>query len=134
MIPWSSGCRCPVVIGGKNSTATCDNFKLYKQLCTDALSMISSTVRNGLVMAMCVVPLTTIEPISKVVTSRLETFTNLQEDGSFKDRSGSYDRNLGLALSNGLGNGLGNTWKVNEKTGQIEIFVIDSIRWFEKEI
>jgi hypothetical protein len=79
-----------------------------------------------LVMAMCVVPLTTIEPISKVVTSRLETFSNLQEDGSFKDRSGSYDRNLGLALSNVLGNGLGNTWKVNEKTGQIEIFVIDS--------
>ncbi|MBD2384421.1 O-antigen ligase domain-containing protein [Cylindrospermum sp. FACHB-282] len=79
-----------------------------------------------LVMAMCVVPLITIEPISKVVTSRLETFSNLQEDGSFKDRSGSYDRNLGLALSNGWGNGLGNIWKVNEKTGQIEVFVIDS--------
>ncbi|WP_016949038.1 hypothetical protein [Anabaena sp. PCC 7108] len=79
-----------------------------------------------LVMAMCVVPLISIEPISKVVTARLESFSNLQEDGSFKDRSGSYDRNLGLALSNGLGNGLGNTWKVNEKTGQIEVVVIDS--------
>ncbi|AFZ26771.1 hypothetical protein Cylst_4706 [Cylindrospermum stagnale PCC 7417] len=79
-----------------------------------------------LVMAMCVVPLVTIEPISKVVTARLESFSNLQEDTSFRDRSGSYDRNLGLALSSGLGNGLGNTWKVNEKTGQIEVFVIDS--------
>ncbi len=78
------------------------------------------------VIAICVVPLTTIEPISKVVASRLETFSNLEDDSSFKDRSGSYDRNLGIALSNGLGNGLGNTWKVNEKTGQIEVFVIDS--------
>lgn len=25
-----------------------------------------------------------------------------------------------------MGNGLGNIWKVNEKTGQIEVFVIDS--------
>ncbi|MBW4560114.1 MAG: O-antigen ligase domain-containing protein [Mojavia pulchra JT2-VF2] len=79
-----------------------------------------------LVMAVCVVPLTTIEPISEVVTDRLESFSNLQEDNSFKDRSGSYDRNLGIALSNVLGNGLGNIWKVNEKTGQIEVFVIDS--------
>jgi hypothetical protein len=79
-----------------------------------------------LVMAMCVIPLATIEPIATVVSNRFETFTNLQEDTSFKDRSGSYDRNLGLALSNGFGNGLGNIWKVNEKTGQIEVFVIDS--------
>jgi hypothetical protein len=79
-----------------------------------------------LVMAMCIVPLMTIEPISKAVTGRFESFANLQEDTSFKDRSGSYDRNLSLALSNVLGNGLGNIWKVNEKTGQIEVVVIDS--------
>jgi hypothetical protein len=79
-----------------------------------------------LVMAMCVIPLLTIEPIAKVVNSRLETFVNLQEDGSLKDRSGSYERNLGLALTNSFGNGLGNIWKVNEKTGQIEVVVIDS--------
>lgn len=79
-----------------------------------------------LVMAICVVPLATIEPISEVVTSRLESFSNLQEDGSFQDRSATYDRNLNLALSTGLGNGLGNIWKVNEKTGEIEVIVIDS--------
>ncbi|BAY13423.1 glucose-6-phosphate isomerase [Calothrix sp. NIES-2098] len=79
-----------------------------------------------LVMALCIVPLITIEPISKVVATRFETFSNLEEDNSFRDRSGSYDRNLSIALSNGLGNGLGNIWKVNEKTGQIEVFVIDS--------
>ncbi|OCQ93115.1 glucose-6-phosphate isomerase [Nostoc sp. MBR 210] len=78
------------------------------------------------VMALCVIPLTTIEPISEVVSARLESFSNLEKDTSFKDRSGSYDRNLSIALSNVLGNGLGNIWKVNEKTGQIEVFVIDS--------
>lgn len=79
-----------------------------------------------LVMTMCVIPLTTIEPISQVVTTRLESFSNLEEDGSFKDRSKTYNRNLDLALSTGLGNGLGNIWKVNEETGQIEVVVIDS--------
>ncbi|YAF93970.1 MAG: O-antigen ligase domain-containing protein [Nodularia sp. CChRGM 3473] len=79
-----------------------------------------------LVMVMCVVPLTNIEPISDVVTDRFESFSNLEEDTSFRDRSGSYDRNLSLALSNVLGNGLGNIWTVNEKTGQIEVFVLDS--------
>ncbi|NEU71175.1 O-antigen ligase domain-containing protein [Hassallia byssoidea VB512170] len=79
-----------------------------------------------LVMIVCVAPLLTIEPISSVVSKRVETFVNLQEDGSFRDRSSSYDRNLSVALSNTLGNGFGNTWKVNEKTGQIEVFVIDS--------
>ncbi len=78
------------------------------------------------VMAICVVPLTTIEPIAGVVATRLETLSSLEDDGSFQDRSGSYDKNLSLALSNGLGNGLGNIWKVNEKTGQIEVVVIDS--------
>ncbi|BAZ82017.1 O-antigen ligase domain-containing protein [Sphaerospermopsis kisseleviana CS-549] len=79
-----------------------------------------------LVMAMCVVPLLNIEPISEVVTTRLESFSNLQKDTSFLERSKSYDRNLNLALSTALGNGLGNIWKVNEKTGQIEVIVIDS--------
>jgi hypothetical protein len=77
-------------------------------------------------MALCVVPLANIEPISDVVASRLESFSNLEEDGSFKDRSASYDRNLSVALSNVFGNGFGNTWKVDEKTGQIVVFVIDS--------
>lgn len=79
-----------------------------------------------LVMAMCFVPLLNIEPISEVVTTRLESFSNLQKDTSFLERSKSYDRNLNLALSTALGNGLGNIWKVNEKTGQIEVMVIDS--------
>ncbi|MEA5513220.1 O-antigen ligase domain-containing protein [Nodularia sp. UHCC 0506] len=79
-----------------------------------------------LIMVMCVVPLTNIEPISTVVTERFESFANLENDTSFQDRSGSYDRNLTLALSNVLGNGLGNIWTVDEKTGHLEVFVLDS--------
>ncbi len=79
-----------------------------------------------LIMLMCVVPLTNIEPISDVVTERLESFSNLEQDTSVRERSESYDRNLTLALSNVFGTGLGNIWKVNEKTGQIEVVVLDS--------
>ena len=79
-----------------------------------------------LVMTICVIPLVTIEPLSKVITTRLESLSNIEKDPSFRDRSATYDRSLNLALSNVIGNGFGNTWKVNEKTGQIEVVVIDS--------
>jgi hypothetical protein len=79
-----------------------------------------------LIIIMCVIPLTNIEPISDVVTNRLETFSQLEKDTSFNERSESYERNLNLALSNVLGNGLGNIWTVNEKTGELEVFVLDS--------
>jgi hypothetical protein len=79
-----------------------------------------------LVMVVCVAPLLTIEPISSVVATRFETFANLKEDSSFRDRSNIYDKSLSVALSNTLGNGFGGGLKINEKTGRIEIFVIDS--------
>jgi hypothetical protein len=79
-----------------------------------------------LVMVVCVAPLLTIEPISTVLATRFESLGNLEEDSSFRDRSSSYDRNLSIALSNTLGNGFGSSLKVDEKTGRIEIFVIDS--------
>lgn len=79
-----------------------------------------------LIMVLSIIPLVTIKPISEVVTTRLESFSKLEEDSSFQDRSKTYDRNLNLALSTPLGNGVGNIWKVNEKTGQIEVAVIDS--------
>jgi hypothetical protein len=78
-----------------------------------------------MVMAVCVVPLTTIEPISDAISARLETFQNLEEDSSFRDRSEIYERDLNLALSNGLGNGFGGSWFINKK-GQLEVIVIDS--------
>lgn len=79
-----------------------------------------------LVIVVCVIPILAIDPISDVVVTRLETFTNLSTDQSFNDRANNYDRQLEIAFSSLLGTGLGNTWVVNERTGQIEVIVIDS--------
>ncbi|MBO3461306.1 O-antigen ligase family protein [Aetokthonos hydrillicola Thurmond2011] len=78
-----------------------------------------------LVMALCVVPLTTYEPISKSISNRLQTFSNLEQDNSFQGRSAIYQRDLELALSQGLGKGLGSTWVIDEK-GDLQVIVIDS--------
>jgi hypothetical protein len=78
-----------------------------------------------LVMMICVIPLVAIEPFSEVIADRLETVTNLQEDQSFNERSASYDRNLSVALSSPLGNGIGGTWIV-DKDGKLLLIVLDS--------
>ncbi|MBA3921665.1 MAG: O-antigen ligase domain-containing protein [Nostocaceae cyanobacterium] len=79
-----------------------------------------------LVLVLCVVPLTTIEPFSKIISERFQSFSNLKQDQSYNDREANYDRKLSLALSNGLGNGIGGTWVLNEKNGKLEPIVIDS--------
>jgi hypothetical protein len=61
-----------------------------------------------LVGALCVVPLTMIEPFSEVIGTRVETLSNVQEDGSRLERQQNYDRFLNYALANVLGDGIGN--------------------------
>jgi hypothetical protein len=78
-----------------------------------------------LVMSLCVVPLTAIEPFSEVINARIESITNLKKDQSYKDRSQNYDKQLNVALSNSLGNGIGSAFFVNEK-GVLEQVVFDS--------
>jgi hypothetical protein len=78
-----------------------------------------------LVLAIFVIPLTTIEPFSEAINSRFQTFSKIEDDSSFNDRTDLYDRDLGLALSNGLGNGLGAIWFVNNN-GAPQKVVIDS--------
>ena len=78
-----------------------------------------------IVMALCVVPLTTIEPFAKIINSRVESLTNLKKDTSFNERSALYDRNLNLAFSNGLGNGIGGKYIVNDK-GLLQEVTLDS--------
>lgn len=78
-----------------------------------------------LVMAVCVFPLTTIDPFSKIINARLQTFSNLEDDTSLNERSNIYDRNLNLALSTDLGEGIGNTYKINEQ-GVLQEVVVDS--------
>jgi hypothetical protein len=77
-----------------------------------------------LVMAVCVIPLTTIEPFSQTIATRLQTFSDLEEDDSATVRKQIYENGLGRALSNGLGNGIGNTFVVID--GKLEPIVIDS--------
>lgn len=78
-----------------------------------------------LVMAICVLPLATIEPFSEIITSRLETFTNLKKDTSYNERSELYEQNVELAFSSGLGRGIGSKYYVNEK-GLLQEVTLDS--------
>jgi len=78
-----------------------------------------------LIMALCVIPLTQIEQFSKPITTRFETFSNLEDDDSARVRQKIYEDGLNSALTNALGNGVGNTFIVNEK-GVLEPIVVDS--------
>ncbi len=60
-----------------------------------------------LVMGLCVLPLTTMQPFSDAINARLQTLSKPNNDISYTQRSETYDKSLGLALSQGLGVGLG---------------------------
>jgi hypothetical protein len=77
------------------------------------------------IMALCVLPLTTMEPFASTISDRIETFTNLENDSSAKIRQQIYEDGLNAALTNALGNGIGNTFIVNEE-GVLEPIVVDS--------
>jgi len=77
------------------------------------------------VMALCVVPLTTIEPFAEIINARIESLTNLKKDTSFNERSALYERNLNLAFSSGLGKGIGGKYIVNDQ-GLLQEVTLDS--------
>jgi hypothetical protein len=60
-----------------------------------------------LVLAILVVPLSTVEPFSQVIQSRLASVTNVKDDQSAKDRANLYGKTLNLALSEVIGKGNG---------------------------
>lgn len=78
-----------------------------------------------ILMIICIFPLTTIEPFSKVISERIDTFSNLQHDDSAKVREKIYEDGVNKAMTNYLGNGVGNTFVVNDK-GILVPIVIDS--------
>jgi hypothetical protein len=82
-------------------------------------------ITTVLIVAVCVVPLSTMEPFSDIIGTRMQTFTNLEKDNSANVRQEIYKENLGRALASGLGSGLGNVWVVKDN-GQVEVLVIDS--------
>ena len=82
-----------------------------------------------MVMAMVVVPLTTIEQFSDNINSRLETLSSLEDDRSGQTRLGAYDiffRNPMMAV---IGIGIGNKEEsVVWDSGILDIF--SSLGWF----
>lgn len=66
-----------------------------------------------LVMGLCVLPLTTMQPFSSVIQARIESLSKPKDDVSYNARSETYDRSLNLALSQGVGVGLGSIDRYN---------------------
>ena len=60
-----------------------------------------------LVMAIGVIPLATIEPFSEVINTRLETLSDVQNDGSAQVRQETFANLIGSALVSYLGEGIG---------------------------
>ncbi|MEM7554972.1 MAG: O-antigen ligase domain-containing protein [Cyanobacteria bacterium P01_A01_bin.84] len=78
-----------------------------------------------LIMALCVVPLANMEPFGKVITTRLQSLTQLDKDDSANVRQEIYAEGVDKAVTNYLGSGIGNTFIV-DKEGKLIPVVIDS--------
>lgn len=60
-----------------------------------------------LMMVLCVLPLTTLEPFNQAISSRFQTFSSAENDISYNERSDRYEQNINHALSEFVGKGLG---------------------------
>lgn len=81
-----------------------------------------------LVMAVFILPLTSISPFSEIISSRLQTLANVNQDGSYRDRVSQYNNVFALALTELLGKGLGIVDKNYSDSGVLDIFF--SLGWF----
>lgn len=77
-----------------------------------------------LVMAVCIIPLATIEPFSEVISKRLESFSNIQNDSSANARADTYNQKLSAALSDLIGKGMGGTLAISQG-GALKAVTID---------
>ena len=78
-----------------------------------------------LVAAICIVPLSQMEPFADTISGRVSSISNLDEDVSFNTRTDGGGDFILQALSNPLGQGLGNVWKTNSE-GELVQIVTDS--------
>lgn len=83
-----------------------------------------------LLIALCVVPLTAIEPFSEVINSRVQTLSNVQEDGSGEVRRQIYMDYLSKGASNLLGEGIGNKTSGEEAIDSAILNMLFSLGWF----
>jgi len=74
-----------------------------------------------LMIFVCIVPLSAVEPFSKVIQSRVSTLSNVQDDQSAKDRANLYGLVLNEALSEFIGKGNGTLQPID--SGIIELLL-----------
>lgn len=79
-----------------------------------------------LILVLCVIPIATVEPFASKIGERFQTFTNIEEDSSFKARQSNYNKNFQAALSQFQGTGLGYTLSFNDDEEGFNETVIDS--------
>jgi hypothetical protein len=82
------------------------------------------TITIVLLLSLCLLPLVLLEPFHDRIVPRLQTLTNLQEDGSINARFGRYEESGDSVLANVLGSGLG--------TRQVDaglLAIVDSLGW-----
>lgn len=79
-----------------------------------------------LVLAISVVPLTTMEPFSSTIQSRIDTLSDLENDGSGQIRRQAYQELLGQGLVNPIGNGIG----ANPGTDSAVLDLLLTFGWF----
>lgn len=85
----------------------------YSWLITVVLFVVSLKERYQIqaiitiaLLVLVMIPLATIEPFSSVISSRLETFTNLSNDGSLQSRLGQLEQTSSAATGEFIGWGL----------------------------
>lgn len=113
---------------------SCQNFLVLPAAGLGALSFLLSMVRTGwiswflgmmfisanikpkqqlklvlslVVLIALVIPLATMEPFASTITGRLETLSDINNDGSFKERQGLYGLLIDDALQSYIGRGIG---------------------------
>ena len=82
-----------------------------------------------LLMALCVVPLATIEPFGSVIQDRIDSFSNLDDDTSARGRFGIYETHLGPAASDALGRGLGGLQGIGETFDSAVLDTLYTLGW-----
>lgn len=80
-----------------------------------------------LVSALCIVPLSQMEPFAETIAGRVSTISNLEEDTSFNSRTEDFGGFFLSAISNPLGQGLGNVWKTNSEGELVQIVTDNGI-------
>jgi len=74
-----------------------------------------------LMIILCMVPLSTVEPFSQVIQSRVTSLSNVKDDQSAKDRANLYGTTLNLALNEVIGKGNGTLQPID--SGIIELLL-----------